>query len=883
MNKLNGKRILLNKAEDAFLIFKVKFMRKIFPALIIGLVIYFGFGIAFVSAASPNWDISGTWNLIFNAGGTPYSHTMNVTSFNTTTGEFIANGFYNTDPSYTWDATGTVSFDSITYHVVYTGTNAGYSFDANGTISADGLSMAGVWNSGGNSGTWTGTGQAIGLARLTVNKIVINDNGGTLGEDDFTLFIDGNQVTSGSSTTVIAGMHTVSETAVFGYTAEIGGDCDSDGNIIMSAGDEKVCTITNDDEPAHIIVQKTTLPAGDQTEFSITATGTGAILNGENGTVSDTVDYEYIVDAGIYFVSEVVPAGWEMLSNDCMEVAVNIGETATCEIINLKLGEIHGVKFEDLNGDGERSQDEPGLEGWKIYLDLNSDNTHNEDEPFVITDQNGFYSFVNLLPGTYIIREELQDGWSQTFPFNPDEYEVHLQAGDIVVDKNFGNFKWNLIEGYKWHDLNGDGIWQQPDEPPLENWPIELHKIISEDPEGRPIETELVSMSLTGSDGSFRLYAPGTAHWGIKEQGQEGWIETAPELSSFFDVFFDVFVTHSGQTHTTDDQQRPLYFGNFKLNKITGYKWEDKNGDGVWQEDELGIPNWKIILDGRDRNGNLVHQETLTDMNGQFSFFDVFVNFPGEAYKISEENKDNWIKTAPVDSFFDVFVELSGIEHTTDYNGTPLHFGNFRLGEIHGIKFEDSDRNGRKGAREPGLSGWIIQLTGFDEITQQNVNLATTTDANGRYSFTGLTKGTYTIIEVQQAGWTQTAPQGGSYTLTIDQSGRVYKGKNFGNFRLWNLHGRKYHDINRNRQYDDGEPLLSGWVIELLDMANGNSWQTTTDINGNYSFPPVMPGRYLLREVMQQGWSAWSPRMGFYRLTRHSPGNISYDFGNIQR
>lgn len=870
----------MDEAEGRlFLIFKLNFMKKMFIALIISLVSYLAFISAPVLAASPSWDISGTWNLIFDVGGTPYAHTMNVTSFNTTTGEFMANGFYNADPLFTWDATGTVSADSITYHVVYTGTNAGYSFDASGTIAADGLSMAGVWD----SGTWTGTGQAVGLARLTVNKIVINDNGGSLTEPDFTLFVDGNEVMNGSSTTVVAGEHAVSEVVTFGYASSIGGDCDENGNIILAAGDDKACTIINNDEPAHIVVQKTTLPTGDQTEFLISATGTGTILNGENGTTTDAIDYEYIVDAGIYSVSELVPVGWVMLSNGCVEVAVNIGETATCEIVNLKLGEIHGVKFEDLNGNSQKDQGEPGLEGWVIYLDLNNDDAHNQGEPFAITDQNGAYWFTDLLPGTYIVREEFQDGWSQTLPFNPDEYEIQLQAGDTILDKDFGNFKWNLIEGYKWHDLNGDGIWQQPDEPPLENWPIELHKIINEDLQGRPIETELISLTLTDSEGRFRLYAPGAAHWGIKEQGQEGWIETAPELSSFFDVFFDVFVTQSGETHTTDDRQRPLYFGNFKLNEITGYKWEDKNGDGIWQQGELGIPQWKIMLDGRDRDGNPVHQEALTDMNGRYNFFDIFPSFLGEPYKITEENKDGWIKTAPANSFFDVFVDLSGEVHTTDNNSSPLHFGNFRLGEIRGTKFEDSDRNGRKGAREAVLSGWTIQLTGFDEITQQNVILATTTDINGRYSFTGLTKGTYTISEVQQAGWIQTAPQGGNYTLTIDQSGRVYTGKDFGNFRLWNLHGRKYHDINRNRQYDNGEPLLPGWVIELLDMTNGNVWRTTTDINGYYAFAPVMPGRYLLREIMQQGWSAWSPRTGFYRLTAHSPGNSPYDFGNIQR
>ncbi len=82
---------------------------------------------------------------------------------------------------------------------------------------------------------------------LTVVKIVVNDNGGTKQVSDFPLFIDGSPVVSGATTTTTVGAHTVSETADPNYTATIGGDCDSSGNITLSAGDVKSCTITNDD------------------------------------------------------------------------------------------------------------------------------------------------------------------------------------------------------------------------------------------------------------------------------------------------------------------------------------------------------------------------------------------------------------------------------------------------------------------------------------------------------------------------------------------------------------------------------------------------------------------------------------------------------------
>ncbi len=82
---------------------------------------------------------------------------------------------------------------------------------------------------------------------LTVTKIVINENEGTSVVSDFTLFIDGNEVTSGIANEIAPGSHSVSEAQTSGYNSTISGDCDSDGSISLNLGDAKTCTITNND------------------------------------------------------------------------------------------------------------------------------------------------------------------------------------------------------------------------------------------------------------------------------------------------------------------------------------------------------------------------------------------------------------------------------------------------------------------------------------------------------------------------------------------------------------------------------------------------------------------------------------------------------------
>lgn len=80
------------------------------------------------------------------------------------------------------------------------------------------------------------------------------------------------------------------------------------------------------------------------------------------------------------------------------------------------VGQIEGVKWHDLDSDGELDDGEPGLVGWTIYLDLDNDGVLDPDEPFQITDKQGRYRFTGLEPGTYTVAEVPQAGWEQTSP-----------------------------------------------------------------------------------------------------------------------------------------------------------------------------------------------------------------------------------------------------------------------------------------------------------------------------------------------------------------------------------------------------------------------------------------------------------------------------------
>jgi subtilisin family serine protease/subtilisin-like proprotein convertase family protein len=84
-------------------------------------------------------------------------------------------------------------------------------------------------------------------------------------------------------------------------------------------------------------------------------------------------------------------------------------------------GSVSGHVFADYSRDGVRDPNEPGIAERVVYLDTNNNAALDAGEVSTLTDSNGYYSFNDLRPGSYNVRQVLPNRWFQTSPSGAGE------------------------------------------------------------------------------------------------------------------------------------------------------------------------------------------------------------------------------------------------------------------------------------------------------------------------------------------------------------------------------------------------------------------------------------------------------------------------------
>ncbi|OQA93065.1 MAG: Serine-aspartate repeat-containing protein D precursor [Microgenomates group bacterium ADurb.Bin219] len=539
------------------------------------------------------------------------------------------------------------------------------------------------------------------IPTLTVTKLISPSDDPGL----FNLFIDGNQVgtdvgnnfTSNLLRVDIGYNHAVTETAGTGtdlnnYTAVFGGDCDSTGHIVLAAGEDKNCTITNTRKSLPLYVLKyeddnmnNTWDTGENTlngwtmELYDNETCTGTPLTSavtdESTGLPGRAKFEGLYQGKTYWVKEIEQSGWQITSDNCKSITIHddIHSNNELEFGNVNRGKITVYKFNDLNGNGVKDTDEPYLSDWEMVMTKVGGSATTQT-----TDNSGSTLF-DLASGNYILTENTKIGWEHTVTYCESNNDVNnfmlvevaapANGESVIVNPGqrlvcyVGNHQNGSIHGYKWDDLDSDGMVDY-DEEKLPGWEI----FIDQNNNSLWDTGELKTTTSSDSDPLhfgwywFEDLVMGT--YRVCEIQKSGWLQTYPiEPACHLVTLPDS--NPLGFSVSQNMVEGPEYnFGNFKLGQINACKYDDLDGDGVKEEGEIGISGVTLILEKKtcrqqdgltvaafDDRCEEVWEEVLVAETGEAGCY-LFGNLTSGTYRVKEDLKDPQINGySPTDGF----------------------------------------------------------------------------------------------------------------------------------------------------------------------------------------------------------------------------------------
>ncbi len=319
---------------------------------------------------------------------------------------------------------------------------------------------------------------------------------------------------------------------------------------------------------------------------------------------------------------------------------------------------------------------------------------------------------------------------------------------------------------------------------------------------------------------------------------------------------------------------------------VSGVKFEDRNGNGLRDSGEPGLPGVEIHASDVDD----ASRAPLTGLTNADGSFQVCGLEHATDFRVIETIPFGYQQTAPNDRRVSrrlIALDRGYFVQGCDQNFSGLDFGNQLIpNAIGGIKFEDLNANGVRDPGEPGLAGFNINLTPAAPGSPPAQTV--TTDANGNFLFTNVSPGGYILSETPRQGFSLTVPAANSIAVTLASGGSSIDNV-FGNFRgvlTGTITGTKFLDVNANGVRDAGEPGLPGVTITRTASINdptGANLSAVTDADGNFSFAAVPFGTFTLTETVPTGFVQTAPPPpGTIAATlnfaqRSSSGNL---FGN---
>jgi LPXTG-motif cell wall-anchored protein len=532
-----------------------------------------------------------------------------------------------------------------------------------------------------------------------------------------------------------------------------------------------------------------------------------------------------------YVVKMIAPAGW-----DVIPILDNVSGTES-KVFSFKCScfcrwqqikfllsptySISGHKYEDTDGDGDGDNPVAGvsIELWKDGALFVKPGLVNP----VTTGADGSYSFSGLPHGKYTVKEVLTGGWIAVNPPDGIHEDVEVGTGESVEGLDFINRNKGSVRGHKYLDKNADGV--KDDDTGFGGVTIHLYKAGT--------TTDAVPPVVTASNGSYAFSNVDPGTYDVVE------VLGADEYTKATTIFEDIVVNSGAETNLDSAGK---WFLNYRKGSIRGWKYWDRNENGIPDGEDMGLGGITIVLTPEVGEP----QTTVTDEDGWF----IFENLEPGKYTVSVD-ESTAVGYYPV-GLTSINVEIISGEHKTVY------FSEAPYCSISGHKWFDANANGYWDAEElKYVAGVTIELykqgPSGDELVGSKV-----TGEDGTFAFTDLKPGKYTVIELGKPGYFATKADSELVELEGGEGAVV----NFGNCSYGRIEGIKISDLNGNGVQDGEETGLPGIEIVLTGIDDPSFVAiTTTGGDGTFAFDNLKPGKYYVAETVPSGYYATRPIM----------------------
>ncbi len=623
------------------------------------------------------------------------------------------------------------------------------------------------------------------------------------------------------------------------------------------------------------------------------------LYNGATIVASTTTDasgyYHFDIIPGTYTVEFIRPSGYSNVSaykqggdvakdSDIQAVVGTSGKTGLITVASnetnntidagyYKTTSIGNFVWNDKNADGIQGGTEPGIKGVTVNL-YDSSKTKIDSQA---TKDDGSYSFINLLPGTYYVGFDAipsgfntvspkESGLDRTNDSNIDTATlmsagVTLTSGQVDDTIDAGFYMTCSIGDKVWEDKNADGV-QNAGEAGIQGVTVTLI-------DGSGNSTG--ETCLTGASGEYEFSGLIPGAYSVSFEKKSGYF-ASPKLgagstsATDSDIDTDTFKT-AVITLLSGDINNDIDAGMFRKVTIGDFVWEDLNANNKQDSSEKGIADVNVTLyNGADA----VISSMKTDKDGKYLFTDLI---PGTYYV--EFEKPNGFDNASqkkigTDEAIDSNISVSApfkTDNIVTVSGDDIRTidaGFFKLASLGDLIWEDMNANGIQDNGEKGIENILVSLLDSNgDIYRQAA-----TDSNGEYLFTGLIPGNYSVQIVKPLAFSNVSPRYVGTdtaldsnisldTFTTDEislsSGEVNRTLDGGLFKLASIGDYVWYDDNSNGIQDEPSSRGVNGVIVTLYNDSGNVVSTAITANdlggkpGYYKFTGLTPSSYSLK------------------------------------